>query len=423
MTDTDIKENKIKLEDFINKGCSLHPKEGQLSLKCKDGEYYYESNGIYYKCINQIYTNTEIIEKPDWWDDHAYCHYMKNTKDKIFKRCSDIHHYSQKELKDTVIPELVKELLKTDIKSFIKKYILDKIDSHKEYQKFKELSSEKIEVFHKNSSFIISPQKTTNSIKICRKYMPHFYEVEDSNGNKLEWNEDKLLKSLLSRSNNHTSVNSQATDIIKSLNFKPVTMYSPIMTRIILEELGCKNVFDPCIGWGGRLIGTTATNGYYCGFEPFTKTYDGLNNMVNELSLNGQVDILKMQAELGILDDTIFEGRMFDICLTSPPYFDLEIYSDEATQSVKQYPDYNQWLDKFIEPLIEFVSRRVTKYSCWSVKNFGKYKFMDDIIRIHNKHGWIRDHRTFIVKGTNRVNAGAMEGELTLVFKKDINPS
>ncbi len=50
------------------------------------------------------------------------------------------------------------------------------------------------------------------------------------------------------------------------------------MTKSIINELECKTVFDPCIGWGGRMIGTTCLGEdyHYTGCEPFTKTFQGL---------------------------------------------------------------------------------------------------------------------------------------------------
>jgi len=43
----------------------------------------------------------------------------------------------------------------------------------------------------------------------------------------------------------------------------------------------------------------------------------------------------------------------YDLIVTSPPYFDLERYSDEETQSFKKYPKYEEWLDKFLFVLIK----------------------------------------------------------------------
>ena len=37
--------------------------------------------------------------------------------------------------------------------------------------------------------------------------------------------------------------------------------------------------------------------------------------------------------------ENFVEKNNFDLCFTSPPYFDLERYSGEATQSYLKYPD------------------------------------------------------------------------------------
>ena len=40
----------------------------------------------------------------------------------------------------------------------------------------------------------------------------------------------------------------------------------------------------------------------------------------------------------------------YDICITSPPYYNLEIYCDEENQSINKFTDYKRWLENFIEP-------------------------------------------------------------------------
>jgi hypothetical protein len=39
---------------------------------------------------------------------------------------------------------------------------------------------------------------------------------------------------------------------------------------------------------------------------------------------------------------------MFDTIFTSPPYFDIEIYSHDDTQSCRRYPAVSVWLEKFL---------------------------------------------------------------------------
>ena len=71
------------------------------------------------------------------------------------------------------------------------------------------------------------------------------------------------------------------------------------MTKSIISELKCKTVFDPCIGWGGRMIGTTCLGEdyHYTGCEPFTKTFQGLEKMVKDMNLEEQVKLYNKPVE------------------------------------------------------------------------------------------------------------------------------
>jgi len=41
-----------------------------------------------------------------------------------------------------------------------------------------------------------------------------------------------------------------------------------------------------------------------------------------------------------------------DFVFTSPPYFDIERYSEEDTQSWKRYPTTDKWLEGFLFPML-----------------------------------------------------------------------
>ncbi len=46
------------------------------------------------------------------------------------------------------------------------------------------------------------------------------------------------------------------------------------------------------------------------------------------------------------------ERRSVDLIFSSPPYFKLERYSSEPTQSYQRYPTYDAWKDRFLYPLL-----------------------------------------------------------------------
>ena len=253
--------------------------------------------------------------------------------------------------------------------------------------------------------------------------MPHIYDVTDYKGTCVSalWTRECLVDVFKRLDKPNYTVNAQFSELLKYLKFTRVTLYSPIMTKSILQKLmkdkgGCRGirVFDPCIGWGGRMLGTTCLGGTYVGCEPCSKTYSGLSKMINDIGLS-DCTIYDKPVE-AILDSTLKDSK-FDVCITSPPYYDLEIYSNEDGQSIVSYPDYDTWLNDFIRPIIQYVSKNVRYYSCWSVKNFktGRtYNLLDDVIRIHKEYGFTLVCEYGIRKNTKTKK---MNGDITYIFK------
>lgn len=321
------------------------------------------------------------------------------------------HQHITREKYNEVIPKIIDEFVNAGF-SETEKFFEKKIDVNEEYNHLKNdtISPDKI-----------TAQKTSKSNTIIRKYMPHICEVEDHNGSNIIklWKKENITKAFKSLDKPNRTVNSNLSEFKRAIKFNPVTLYSPIMTKSIVKELDCKSVFDPCIGWGGRMIGTTCLGEdyHYTGCEPFTKTFGGLEDMVKDLNIENQVSLYNRGVEtlLEELDD-----KKYDMCLTSPPYFDLEVYSHEDTQSIKNYKTYDEWIKHFIKPIIEYVCSHVEKYSCWSVKNIKtdkKYGLLDDVIRIHAENGWVLKRQYAIKKNTNKNKS--TDGDVTYVFSKE----
>ena len=285
-------------------------------------------------------------------------------------------------------------------------------------------------------------------MKVLRKHMRHFHAVRNYKGNSVAslWTQPCLEKALRFNRAQHSTP--YASEIIRSLSFAnglgKVTMYRPLMAKKVVTyfayQLGVKEVrvLDVCAGWGGRMIGAKSVEGggdkgggdklppqtpskgggdkppkalhsapqtpskgggdkgggalkvHYTGIDPCEKTYAALRAIRDELGLTN-VTLIHKPAEVALQQPL----GVYDIALTSPPYYNLEIYSDEPTQSVASTigpnAGYQAWLDTFLKPVIAGVIRLGVKYSCWSVKNFKtdkKYDLLDDVIRIHGEHGW-----------------------------------
>ena len=82
------------------------------------------------------------------------------------------------------------------------------------------------------------------------------------------------------------------------------------------------------------MLGTTCIEGTkYTGCEPFTETFSGLEQMSKLLNLESQINIINKPVEETLNNE--LKDKNFDCCITSPPYFNLEVYSDEKTQSIE----------------------------------------------------------------------------------------
>ena len=279
-------------------------------------------------------------------------------------------------------------------------------------------------------------------MKVLRKHMRHFHAVQNYKGHSVKslWTRPCLEKALRFNRAQHSTP--YASEIIRSLSFAnglgKVTMYRPLMAKKVVSYLAIKDgmtdvrILDVCAGWGGRMIGAKSV-GYnlpgiqvhYMGIDPCAKTYAALRAIRDELGLTN-VTLINQPAEVALqeLDPT----AVYDIALTSPPYYNLEIYSDEPTQSVasKDGPNsgYQTWLNTFLKPVIHGVIRLGVKYSCWSVKNFKtdkKYDLLDDVIRIHAEHGWrLLEDVVFTMANSRRPGqkAPAAPHEVTMTPKK-----
>lgn len=192
-------------------------------------------------------------------------------------------------------------------------------------------------------------------------YFPHWIDTRTLSSKSVSenWNDDEKLWSLIKKNLQYCIKHEHgkwSTNRIRQ-NAKvycassSVSNFRPTAAKYLYNTYGNKgHVYDPCGGWGGRLFGFLASNceSYTC-CEPSTKSFDGLKNLANDFKYAGKdVTIIHECAE-----DYIPQKDSMDMCFTSPPYFNTEMYSDEETQSYKRYSTYGAWLDGFLSKVIE----------------------------------------------------------------------
>ena len=313
---------------------------------------------------------------------------------------------------DIFLPDFCKAVYATGFDNFVKTYNngLKSMDAD-----WASLVKKKVE---KNNI------SSTSTVGLCiiRRCMPHIYEVQNYKGKSVKnaWTIKQLEKAVRTNRKSHSTP--YASEIIRQLGFtsgtSKVTIYRPLLTKRIIQYFNAKNVLDVCVGWGGRMLGSVCVNGVaYTGIEPCSKTFRGLERMRDALALQNVV-LYKDMAE-NVLPT--LECK-YDVALTSPPYYNLEKYSDEATQS-HNYGKYEDWVVKFLKPVIHGVLDKLVEggKSCWSVKNFKtdkKYNLYDDVVRLHKEKGWEKAEVEFYVG--NCVRPGLKEKRKVKWFFKEI---
>lgn len=261
---------------------------------------------------------------------------------------------------------------------------LSKISFYHQYTD-KELLDDWMKLVHwiPNSTSIASTQRL--GMKLCEQFFPNFFDIQNKKGDSLKslWTPETLQKVLRWNRTSHTTpyLSELKRGVYFNFNLPKSTMYRPQMAKMVVSNLGGKRVLDPCAGWGGRMLGSVSAGLEYVAFEPNTETYLGLVKMINYLEVGDKATIINDSA----LNMPKYHLGLFDIILTSPPYFDLEIYSNENSQSITGFNTYSEWLSGFLTPLIQLSLQHLSKdgWSCWNVHNVGKMKMIDDIERIH----------------------------------------
>ena len=172
-------------------------------------------------------------------------------------------------------------------------------------------------------------------------------------------------------------------------NFKPQN------ARALAEHL-CPvlwgNVYDYSAGYGGRLLGISCSNmSYnYIGIDPNTETIKYLNyfNEILDEAVGFKGKIIQNVSEE-------YQPKDIDLAFSSPPYFNLEKYSDEETQCMVRYRTLDEWFSGYVEPTIENIYKSLNKDGIFATniadyKTYGKkeYKVVDDWIALSERIGF-----------------------------------
>lgn len=230
-------------------------------------------------------------------------------------------------------------------------------------------------------------------MKMCQHFCDNFWNIQSSKGLSFAdaWKDpvimDKVrLWGLSGMSNLWLSWIRRA--VFMAAGLPNSSFYRPHFSKQIAMMTGKKEglLFDSCAGWGGRMLGTVANGWKYVGCDPNVETFDRLNKMVDFLEIHENVTLHNLPVE----DFDIESLKNVDVVLTSPPYFNLEVYTSDETQSYNKFDTYEVWRDLWLYPLIDRCLNILSDdgISAWNVMNFAGNDFAGDVIRKHEQRGY-----------------------------------
>lgn len=136
------------------------------------------------------------------------------------------------------------------------------------------------------------------------------------------------------------------------VGFKVVANMRPAIAAMWVRRYGNGGDlwFDPCAGWGSRMMAAGVLGMKYVAIDANRKLVDELNCMAAELEIDAEI-IHGDSSDVNVVE-SLMRGRKADLVFTSPPFFDTEIYSDDREQSVRMFSDCREWHENFLGRIV-----------------------------------------------------------------------
>lgn len=161
-------------------------------------------------------------------------------------------------------------------------------------------------------------------------------------------NKGKIV--LQSLSNNEFDINKFECIMFNTPQVKFCNNFQVSLASTIYKMFNAKSVFDSSCGWGDRLIAAIALNITYSGTDPSQCLKPLYKKIIKTIGNKEKHKVYNIGIEE--LDTNAIEP--VDLCFTSPPFFDLEVYdNNNDSQSIVPYKSLFEWEKGFLIPLAE----------------------------------------------------------------------
>ena len=178
-----------------------------------------------------------------------------------------------------------------------------------------------------------------------------------SPGPKRTWGSHKFMTTLMGSaySLKMPKINKNILRTMIGLRKYICSQFKPNVAKIIYDMFKSENILDFSMGWGDRLAGFYASEHgkHYVGLDRRGENHPIYNEQSEfyEKHLGFFEHERKSEFHCSPAEDFDFApyNEYFDMVFTSPPYFSVERYSYDDTQSWVRYKDINDWNKDFLQ--------------------------------------------------------------------------
>jgi len=203
--------------------------------------------------------------------------------------------------------------------------------------------------------------RSSRGTQLCGSFFSHRFRASWRGGPSAfeDWHTDKgLMRSIRFQLKMGDPVTPRRVLRAISMQRRTPTIFKPAVAQYLYERYGKgKAVWDPCMGYGGRLMGAIAAGvAVYVGTDVDEETVEGNRRLAEALG------VAKYQVSLHEHPAETFNPPEVGMVFTSPPYFDVELYSGGEDQSSIRYgDDLTQWTEGFLRPVVRTARRALSE--------------------------------------------------------------
>ena len=200
------------------------------------------------------------------------------------------------------------------------------------------------------------------------------------------WNENSLYKNMcklqvflyVNRAKYLGKLPNELTDaeILRGFNISGIlrsyTVFDATLMYNVLSKYDIISIYDPCAGWGERMLASSCRNVKYVGIDINKDLADGYANMIDTYGLTEQKFICQDAAKY-------VPDFAYDAVITCPPYGSIEKYTNVGAENLLDDEFYDWW-----NIVVDNATKVKPKYFCFQINT----KYRDKMADIVCNHGY-----------------------------------